>query len=66
MSVKMSLAMRQELREVVTRGFVVKSNTNSTLHALEKRGYVKIVRDEEASKRLAFRWEPTEAGKAFF
>lgn len=66
MSVKMSLAMRQELREVVTKGFVIKSNTNSTLHALEKRGYLKIVPDADASKRLCFRWEPTEAGKAFF
>ena len=65
MSVKISYAMRQELRDVVRQGHVIKSNTNSTLHALEKRGYVKIVPDAEASKRLCFRWEPTEAGRAF-
>jgi hypothetical protein len=64
--IDLSYTMRQMLREMQrTGGEAVKSNTNPTMAALERRGLIEHVPDAEAGKRLSFRWKLTEAGKAF-
>lgn len=56
---KLSTSQSMKLRELVRRGEVWASCTNSTLAALEKRGLAKweIVRG-----RSWERWTPTDAG----
>lgn len=63
--IDLSYTMRQMLREMQRVGEVVKSNTNPTMAALERRGLIERVPDPEAGKGLCFRWKLTEKGKAF-
>lgn len=60
---RITYRMRHVLRELSYRGFIVASNTNATLNALEKRGLVTTEPDAHARKTYRDRWVLTEAGK---
>lgn len=66
MSDKLSYKMRSTLNRLKNAGEkgLRVSNTNATLHALQKRGLVEAKRTPEASKSLCYDWVITEAGKA--